>query len=375
MEGTEPKIAKSKHRVVYEFLKSKIASGEYGSGAQLPTEHELAQYFGHSRPTAARALNDLESDGLIERRAGAGSFVVEKAKAANSRKVMGLLIPGLGNTEIFEPICGRIAAEAELNESVLMWGPGIDQGDDLRQRLIGAAMHFLETRVNGVFFAPVEMSDEQDNINYTILDLLSGAGVPVILLDRDVVDYPQRSKFDLVGLDNCRAGYVLGSHMMDSGVDRIHFFTRKGSAPTVRQRIHGCHLAALNHPNGEAKISVHTGMADDVDFVKASIPGILNREKGKKFGIVCSNDNLASQLMVTLDDLGIHVPGDVIIGAFDDVRYSSLLKPSLTTIAQPCDAIGKAAFNAMSSRIENPELPPREILINGSLCIRKSTAV
>jgi DNA-binding LacI/PurR family transcriptional regulator len=77
--------------------------------------------------------------------------------------------------------------------------------------------------------------------------------------------------------------------------------------------------------------------------------------------------------MRTLETLKVAVPGDVKMGGFDDVKYASLLSVALTTIHQPCSDIGAAAVMAMVERIQNPKLPPRDILLDFRLVVREST--
>ena len=67
--------------------------------------------FGVSRPTVARALRDLQDRGLVERRVGSDSFVRAAGPVEVTRQ-FGLLITGLGTTEIFDIICGELAGLA-----------------------------------------------------------------------------------------------------------------------------------------------------------------------------------------------------------------------------------------------------------------------
>ena len=56
----------------------KIKSEEYHAGSQLPSEHQLAQQYGIGRPTVRQATEQLVRKGLLERRRGAGTFVIKK---------------------------------------------------------------------------------------------------------------------------------------------------------------------------------------------------------------------------------------------------------------------------------------------------------
>jgi len=90
-------------------------------------------------------------------------------------------------------------------------------------------------------------------------------------------------------------------------------------------------------------------------------------------GIVCASDRTAGALMRTLLVLGHGIPGQVRIGSIDDVEYASLLPVPLTTLRQPCREIGIAAMSAMMSRVAQPDLPPRDILLHGQLIVRASS--
>ena len=58
-----------------EFVTDKIDRGEWQPGHRLPSENELANEFGVSRLTVRQALQLLQSQGLVERAQGRGTFV------------------------------------------------------------------------------------------------------------------------------------------------------------------------------------------------------------------------------------------------------------------------------------------------------------
>jgi GntR family transcriptional regulator len=65
------------HRQIFLVLKDGIAQGTYAPGTALPKEEALGQLFGVARATVRRALADLESEGLVQRRHGSGTYVRE----------------------------------------------------------------------------------------------------------------------------------------------------------------------------------------------------------------------------------------------------------------------------------------------------------
>ncbi len=69
------------HRQLYLVLRDHIRRGHWAAGTAIPTEDALCSQFGVSRITVRRALGDLQSDGLVERRHGLGTFVLGSAPA------------------------------------------------------------------------------------------------------------------------------------------------------------------------------------------------------------------------------------------------------------------------------------------------------
>ncbi|QEL17971.1 GntR family transcriptional regulator [Limnoglobus roseus] len=359
-----------KHRLISRELLAEIAADKYAPSGRLPSESQLVARFGASRPTVARALRDLQEQGLIERRAGSGSFVRNRPSIApNALRQFGLLIPGLGTTEFFEAVCGELASLARVHEYGLFWGGGSlsgSQADATPEAAEDLCGQFVRRAVSGVFFAPAEQSPSSDAVNNRVTEQLQKAGIAVVLLDRDVVPFPARSGFDLVAADHFAGGFLLADHLLKLGCRRPCYLARPLSAPAVAARIAGAREAILRH-----------GMAVPVDFVRVGDPddralvrGLTGR--GGADAILCANDHLAAELLRALGREGVKVPRDVRVVGFDDVRYATLLSVPLTTVHQPCREIAATAFRAMLDRVADPGLPPRGIALCPRLVVRES---
>jgi DNA-binding LacI/PurR family transcriptional regulator len=186
-------------------------------------------------------------------------------------------------------------------------------------------------------------------------------------LDRDYVKYPGRSNHDLVGVNNRRVGHTITDHMFEAGCQRLVFVLRPGSTSAVHAR-----------SAGFAEAFITRGAAFDVKLIHECDPGDIGYvrrmlDSHRPDGIVCANDVTAGQLLHTLDELGVRVPDDVMIGGIDDVKYAGLLRVPLTTVRQPFAAIGEAAYHAMLDRIERPDAAPRHITLGCELVVRDST--
>lgn len=355
-----------KYKQIYDAVKAGIVSGAYQRGQRLPSESEFGRRFGASRLTVNRALRELQLGGLIDRRPGSGTYVSGVVEAGHT---FGLLIPELGHTEIFEPIC-RGMAEAELGEPhVLLWGKSPTNSHDIERHAYESCGQWIAKKVSGVFFAPLEYVPHKDAVNQRIVELLDQARIPVVLIDRDVVPFPARSAHDVVGIDNRRAAYVLTRHLLEAGCRQLAFIGRPHAAPSCVARSRGFRDALL-----EAGLPVPPERVCHIDPADlAAIQRVVgDRELD---GIVCSNDFMAATVIRVLEGMSRQVPAEVKVAGFDDVKYASLLSVPLTTIRQPCAELGEAAMRAMIERIRNPSMPARDILLDFHLVVRASTSM
>jgi DNA-binding LacI/PurR family transcriptional regulator len=358
-----------KYRRIYDYVHRMVLDGHFGSGDRLPTEAELTQQFGVSRPTVIRALNALQAEGVISRRAGSGSYVNPVAPAQNFNQLFGLLIPGLGKGEIFEPICAQIAARAEANNFSLLWSGSHIRTEEAAQVLVDVARRYVENQVAGVFFEPLELSPSFDAINRRWVTMLEEAGIPIVLIDSDYLPFPQRSRYDLVGIDNFRSGYLATEHYLRRGITRVDFLARPYSAYTISIRLRGYRAALVDYGFIPQDDWVHLGNPEDDRFVRERLVGSGARH------VICGNDETAAALMPQLEALGVEIPHDMAIVGFDDIRYASMLKVPLTTLHQPVRDIGNFALEAMLWRLSNPGAPARTITLSGEMIVRESCGI
>ncbi len=348
----------NKYRKIVQQLRDAIAAGKYSEGERIPSETQLSRSSGASRLTVARALRELERDGIVERRAGSGTYVKD---APNLRgRTFGLLIPELGNTEIFEPICQGMARASRATHDELLWGAATRDVESHEQQAIQLAEYYISKDVAGVFFAPLEFTENQDEVNEKILDSFERAHIPVVLLDRDVFRFPKRSNCDLVGIDNRRAGHIMTDHLADQGAKKIVFLSWPRSANTVLIRMEG-YCDAVRKRN-LPEMCVVSDVSDLEQIIEKYTPDAF----------VCANDKTAGRLMMRLNQMNVEIPGQMKIVGIDDAKYSSFLHVPLTTLRQPCHDIGAAAVWTMLERIEKPGMAARDVLLNCELIVRKS---
>jgi len=354
---------KKKYQTIYETLRKEIIDGLYGAGDFLPSEIAISARFEASRPTVAKALDLLRQEKTIERRAGYGTVVLESELTCG--KKIGLLVPRLGQTEIFEPICTAIEEEGRKHHWQVVRPSGLGNSRTAAEMAEQLCLKFIRDQVAGVFFTPVEHVSGGEELNQSIIARLKEAGIQVVLLDRDVVGWPDQTPNDLVGIDNIQAGYVVAQHLLERGCRRMVFATQPNPAMTVQLRIMGCREALL-----QAGKKTDTLVLQEVPEEEPCAERILQHRPD---ALVCANDATAAVLMRELLDAGVSIPGQLKVAGFDDVKYASLLSIPLTTYRQPCGDIGRTAVDAMLLRLEHPGAAPRRTTLQGYLVARRSS--
>ena len=356
----------SKYKQLVETLKSSILSGRYGKSNPFPSVRSLIRRHGLSNTTVLRALDELVKQGLIFRKQGAGTFVAGRAAA---RKI-GLIVPGIAVTDFFKPIMSEINRLAHEADYELHFG---EVWSGVREERTAQAMELAERFVAenfaGVIYEPLT-GPAGDAVNPVILEMFDRNKIPVVLLDCDIVPFPERSRWDVVGVNDIEAGARIAKHLISAGARNIHFLVGKIGPNTYRNRIDGAELA-LKSAGVRMSGSGNVLHAEPDDL--KSLKRYLKRQKTPPDAFICSNDAIAAMFKKTLEAAGLNVPQDVMLTGFADLPVASLMTPTLTTVHQNRELLARTAFRRLMDRIREPDLPPCDIFIPSNIVVREST--
>ena len=109
------------YRRIADSIAEAIESGQYKLGDRLPTERELAEQYGVSRPTLREAMIALEMLGMIEARHGLGIYVTSNARPAAPTNELDFEIGAFELIEarrLFEGEAAALAATAIDDEQI-----------------------------------------------------------------------------------------------------------------------------------------------------------------------------------------------------------------------------------------------------------------
>jgi DNA-binding LacI/PurR family transcriptional regulator len=186
-------------------------------------------------------------------------------------------------------------------------------------------------------------------------------------------------------LDHLKAVEMALAHLYELGHRRIAFMRGPKVIPDSEFRWEGVQQAAAAlelqlDPNLVTRIDSgswnlktgHHPMSPEIGYE----PMKLLLENTRDFtAIFCFNDIAAIGAIRALTEAGLHVPGDVSVVGFDDIQSAAFCTPSLTTVRQPLNEMGKRGARLLLERIAHPEKTEleAEVVMQPELVVREST--
>ncbi|MFJ4923814.1 LacI family DNA-binding transcriptional regulator [Streptomyces sp. NPDC088725] len=196
--------------------------------------------------------------------------------------------------------------------------------------------------------------------------LLHKRGVPFVAFGRS---WSARDTGDWVDVDGAYGTAAAVDHLVAAGHRRIAFLGWPRGSGSGDDRARGWREAMRRHRLSVRDLRLSS--VDDVDAardtMRRALPGVT--------AVVTASDTLALGCYRALWDAGLSPGEDVAVTGFDDSPAAALLSPSLSSVHQPLEEVGRACIRLLVSRIRNPGAAPEQILLEPSLVVRDSSAV
>lgn len=218
---------------------------------------------------------------------------------------------------------------------------------------------FSQYCVDGFLFA--RPSTEADSRH--LLTLIR-SGVPLVT----TAYYLPGEPMNVVDIDNVDGGYRATRHLIELGHWRIAHITGPITWRSARDRWQG-YRQALEEANipYEEQLVAHGDWSLHSGYMAAQT---LLQRGGDFTALFSANDQMAIGAMRAFREAGRRIPDDVALIGYDDIPMSEYTSPPLSTMAQPMQQVGRLAAQILIQRIEQPSLPPTEILLQAQLVCR-----
>lgn len=350
-----------KYLTIVDWVKNYIVTENLKPNDRFLTEMELCSIHNVSRQTVRQAMMKLESENIIKRVRGSGTFVSEGIRPAAA--VTGTI--GVISTYFSDYIFPHIITgiESVINETACPIQIAIthNRGIEEAQALSG----MLANGVRGLIVEPSKSA--LPNMNMGLYDKIDRSGIPLVFFNAKY----EWSSAPCVAMDDVAAGKTVTNYLFDCGHRVISgFFVFDNIQGHKRYR--GFMESCIAHGNTDAEQNVFWYAAQEsakmFTYEKNRILDILKSSSA----IVCYNDMLAVEMLKFCRENGLRVPEDVSVVGIDDSKYAAVCDVPLTTVHHPHSGLGEAAARALLKRIEAPGAVQHDILFTPELVVRES---
>lgn len=300
-----------------------------------------------SAETRDRVMDAVTRTGYVVNRRAQGL-------ASGRSQVVGLVVRALDTSYIGEIIRGIDEELAAVSYDLMLYTTHFR-----KQRESEFVANFTAGLADGLLLVlPLDPT--------AYLDSIRRRGFPYVLIDHGGMGEDGPS----VGATNHQGAYDATTYLIGLGHRRIGFVTGHMEMGCSIDRLSGYQTALREHglPRDPALIQV-----GDFEQTRGfECARALLSLPDPPTAIFASNDLSAFGVIDAIRDRGLRIPDDISVVGFDDIPTSASIHPSLTTVRQPLEEMGREATRMLLEFIGNPERQIERVDLPTSLVIRGS---
>ncbi len=325
-----------------------------------PNLRVLAAKAGVSINTASRAINDkpdinpLTKEKILRIAREIGYVPNASAVALRTQKTrtLGVIIAD-NNNPFYAEVLSGIEAEAKANNyHIILTNTRRDYQEEEN-----AIELLLGKQVDGLLIAPVQEKNED-------IYKLIGSKIPFVVVGRDYEDL----SIDAVYSDELKGGYIATEYLIRKGFKNISYIGGYTYKSPARRRLEGYKKALTDYgiPIKENLIKI-----GDIDIKDGYNQTKDMFDQGINFqAIFAYNDMMAFGAVKAIKERGLEIPGDIGVVGYDNILFSSLVSPPLTTVNLKKDELGRESVRLLLSKINGYRKKNKKIVLDVDLLIR-----
>lgn len=279
--------------------------------------------------------------------------ILARQLRTNKTNTVLIVIPTITNT-VFAEMLGGIESVATRNDYRVLLGNSNHQ----KERNIGYLDYLKQKQVDGVIFLTSELGEAI--LNEIALEH------PMVLTS----EYIKGAQFPMVTIDNVHCGRQATEHLIQLGHSRIAHLAGPSDGLLGYDRLKGYREALLAH-----HLSFDETLVQEGTFTFESGYQIMKswlESEAPPTAVFAANDEMAIGAMKAALELGKRIPEDLAVIGFDNIKFSSVFVPSLTTVAQPFFEMGAKSMNLLIQQINQEPIPDHHFVLQSELIIRHS---
>lgn len=315
----------------------------------MVTIEEVAKYAGVSVATVSRTLNGsstVKPDTAKRVMAAVNKLnYIPNQSARNLRRnesrVILALAPNFSNPYYSRILSGMGDVAREREYSVLFCNTS---GQAERER------HFLSMLDKRRADGAVLLGCNKEDVDYGWLSSYT-ARFPVVLC----CEYIQSLDCPTVSIDNYKAAYETVEYLLQLGHRRIAMLGAENGYISTVQRRRG-YLDALAACDIVPPAEYMQCADADYSFASGQAAAKKLLHAGPRpTAVFCMSDILALSVISEAQNMGLKVPEDLTVTGFDDVDYTTMFHPFLTTVAQPCYEMGRMSISRVLDMLQEED--------------------
>lgn len=328
------------------------------------TIKDVAREAGVSVTTVSRALNNTgridaqtkeHIENVIAQLGYRPNSVAQSMKTRKTRNIF-LVVPDITN-----PFYANLAKGLQLLVKQKNYNITLYNTNEALSEELNAIETAREICAGGIVFASV-------SANQCIIDALHEANIPTVLLN----SYGACA-FDTVHGEANKGTYISTKYLIENGHRNIAFAGAPVETTIGKSRKQG-YVNALKEAGirVDGKLTFEMGFSEDAGYKAGKYFSAL---QPRPTAICCANDIIAMGVLTALHEDGIRVPEEMSVVGMDDIIYSRISRPPLTSVTNDSQDFAENAFQLLFERIENKyKGKPREIILERSLVVRESVS-
>ncbi|TVP89870.1 LacI family DNA-binding transcriptional regulator [Alkalibacterium sp.] len=319
----------------------------------MVTIKQVAEYAGVSVATVSRTLNDSgyvgkESRKKVEKAIEDLGYIpneVARSLYQKTSKMIGLLLPDISNP-YFPLLAKGVEDYAQQNGYMVLLG-NVEDNSDKEDMYV---KFFSQYNISGILSAASGQRKYNDS-------------VPFVLLDRAKED-----EIYSISTDDRLGGELAGQAILNAGGKKIIVMAGPQSVSGAKDRLSGI-LAELNKADADYRIfETDTYQVDKAEETAQNLFQTFQSFDS----VIASNDVYALAVMKEAIKKGYRIPEDIQIIGYDDMLFSRLMYPGLTTIAQPAYQLGYKGAKMLVDLIEKNYVENKKVKLKPKLIERDS---
>jgi LacI family transcriptional regulator len=282
--------------------------------------------------------------------------------AAKNLKTQRTNIIGLIVADIANPYFSQIARIIENEATKKGYTLIIGSSDENKEKFESLINMFYHRQAEGLIIAPVENSE-------VCLQKLQKQNIPFVFIDR----YLPKMQADNIQINNYDISFSVTQHLIDAGRKNILLVAYDTTLEHLLQRAEGFKDALKESNLQYTDNNIFSIHKDQIDQDIENGFNNLFQSDFKPDAVFFTSNKLAVSGLKKLMKLGIAIPTDLAIVAFDETEAYELFSIPLSYVSQPLTDIGIAAVQLLHDKITDPLLPFQNVILDAQLHIKDSS--